>query len=97
MTLINRPDSYQQMALAFLDAGVARDIAFMLADAYTVLDGIASAGAPAAAREAAAILVDHDSAYTLPGLAAAVGVAEGMLRLAVKDALAGVPPRIPGS
>jgi hypothetical protein len=98
MTLINRPGSWQQMALAFLDAGIARDIALMLADAHSVLDWLASGDAPpAAARRAAAILGDTESPYDLQGLAGAVSEAEAGLRQAVRDALAGVPDRIPGS
>ena len=97
MTLINRPGSYRQMALASLDAGIARDIAHMLADAHAVLDGIASGSAPAAAGQATAILGDTDSPYTLQGLASAVSEAEARLRQAVRDALAGIPGHIPGS
>ena len=97
MTLVNHPGSWQQMALATLDAGIARDIALMLADAHAVLDGIASGGAPEAASQAAAILDDTDSPYDLQGLASAVSEAEAMLRRAVRDALAGIPARIPGS
>lgn len=65
MTLISRPGSFQQMALAATGAGTARDIALMLAGAHAVLDGLASGDAPAAARQAAAILEDADSPYTL--------------------------------
>jgi hypothetical protein len=97
MTLISHPGSFQQTALASLDAGIARDIALMLADARAVLDGIASGGAPEAAGQAAAILHDTDSPYTLQGLASAVSEAEAMLRQAIRDALAGIPATIPGS
>jgi hypothetical protein len=96
MTLASRPGSFRQMALACLDAGIARDIAHMLADARAVLDGIASGAAPAAASQATAILHDTDSPYTLQGLASAVSEAEAWLRQAVCDALAGIPD-IPGS
>ncbi len=98
MTLINHPGSHQQMALASVDAGVARDIALMLADAHAVLDGLASGDAtPPAARQAAALLADADSPYDLQGLADAVGETVNMLYRAIRDALAGVPARIPGS
>ena len=96
MTLISHPGSHQQMALATLDAGIARDIALMLADARAVLDWLASGDAPAAS-QAAAILDDTDSPYDLQALAGAVSEAEARLRRAVRDALAGVPARIPGS
>jgi hypothetical protein len=97
MTLISRPGSFQQMALASVDAGIARDTALMLADARAVLDWLASAGAPPpAARQAAAILDDTDSPYDLQGLADAVGETASLLDRAVRDALAGVPDGIPG-
>ena len=70
----------------------------MLADAHAVLDGLASGGAaPAAARQAAALLADADSPYDLQGLAGAVGETVNMLYRANRDALAGVPARIPGA
>jgi hypothetical protein len=97
MTLISHPGSHQQMALASLDAGIARDIALMLADARAVLDGLASGDAPAAASQAAAIPDDTDSPYDLHGLAGAVSEAEARLHRAVRDALAGIPATIPGS
>ena len=97
MTLVNHPGSWQQMALATLDAGIARDIALMLADAHAVLDWLASGDAPAAASQAAALLHDTDSPYTLQDLAGAVSEAEARLCRAVRDALAGIPGHIPGS
>jgi hypothetical protein len=96
MTLISQPGSDRQMAIAALDAGIARDIALMLADARAVLDWLASGGAPAAG-QAAAILHDSDSPYDLQALASAAGEAEAMLRRAIRDALAGIPATIPGS
>jgi hypothetical protein len=96
MTLINRPGSFQQMTLASVDAGIARDIALMLADARAVLDWLASGDAPEAARQAAAVLDDASSPYDLQGLADAVGETASMLHRAIGDALAGVPDRIPG-
>jgi uncharacterized protein YjeT (DUF2065 family) len=97
MTLVNRPGHWQQMALASLDAGLALDITVMLDDVHAVLDGLAAGQAPAAARQAAAILDDTDSPYTLDGLAAAVRETRGMLARAAGNALAGVPDHIPGT
>jgi HEAT repeat protein len=97
MTLISQPGHWQQMALASLDAGLALDITVMLDDVHAVLDGLAAGEAPAAARQAAAILDDTDSPYTLAGLAAAVSETRGMLARAAGNALAGVPDHIPGT
>ena len=98
MTLINHPGSHQQTALACLDAGIARDIALMLADARAVLDWLASGDAPpSAARGAAAALADADSLYDLRGLAGAVTETESLLLRAIRDALAGIPGSIPGT
>lgn len=97
MTLINRPGHWQQMALASLDAGLALDITLMLDDVHAVLDGLAAGQAPAAARQAGAILDDTGSSYTLAGLAAAVSETRSMLQRAADDALAGVPDHIPGT
>ena len=91
MTLISRPSSHEQRALAAIDAGTARDIALMLADVQAVLDGLASADAPAAAGQAAAILAGADSPYGLQGLAGAVAETVSRLNLAVRGALAGIP------
>src|ERR1019366_10189451 len=46
MTLTSHPGSCQQAALACLDAGIARDIALMLADVRAVLDWLGSGDAP---------------------------------------------------
>jgi hypothetical protein len=98
MTLVNHPGSYQQAALACLDAGIARDTALMLADVRAVLDWLASGDAPpSAARGAAAALDDADSPYTLQSLAAAVAETETRLWHAIRDALAGIPVIIPGT
>lgn len=97
MTLLNQPGHHQQMALASLDAGLALDITVMLDDVHAVLDGLATGQAPAAARQAAAILDDADSPYTLAGLATAIREARSMLARAAGNALAGVPDRIPGT
>ncbi len=96
MTLISHPGSWQQMARIGIDTGIARDTALMLADAHAVLDGLASGDAPAAARQAAAILADADSPYTLQGLAGAVAETASRLHQAIGDALAGVPDQVPG-
>jgi hypothetical protein len=96
MTLINHPGSYQQMALACLDAGIARDTALMLADVHAVLDDLARGNNPAPAGRAAAILDDTDSPYTLEGLADAVAETISRLHRARADALAGVPGHVPG-
>jgi hypothetical protein len=97
MTLVNRPGHWQQMALASLDAGLALDITAMLDDVHAVLDGLATGAAPAAARQAAAILDDAGSPCTLAGLAAAVRETRSMLARAAGNALAGVPDHIPGT
>lgn len=97
MTLVSRPGHWQQMALASLDAGLALDITLMLDDVHAVLDGLATGQEPAAARQAAAILDDTDSPYTLDGLAAAVRETRGMLQQAADNALAGIPDHIPGT
>jgi len=97
MTLASRPGHWQQMALASLDAGLALDITLMPGDVRAVLDGLASGGAPAAARQAAAILGEADSPCTLAGLAAAVSETRGMLQRAAGNAFAGVPDHIPGT
>ncbi len=92
MTLIHHPGSHHQMAEISIDAGHARDIMLMLGDAHAVLGDLASGRAPAAARQAAAALLQADSPYTLDGLAAAVGEVLTWLHQARRDALAGVPP-----
>jgi hypothetical protein len=97
VTLINHPGSYQQMASIAIDAGIARDTALMLADACALISGLAAGSAPAAARQAAAILSDADSPYTLQALADAVSETVSRLHRACDDALAGVPDRIPGT
>lgn len=97
MTLASHPGSWQQMALAHLDAGIARDIALMLAGARAVLDRLASGDVPAAAAQAAAIPGDAESPCTLQGPAGAASEAGARLRQAIRDALAGIPDHIPGS
>ncbi|MGH3070532.1 MAG: hypothetical protein ACRDOL_43500 [Streptosporangiaceae bacterium] len=97
MTLLNHPGSYQQMAQIAIDAGIARDTALMLADAHAIISGLADGEAPAAARQAAAILAGADSPYSLQGLAGALAETVNRLHRAIDDALAGIPGQIPGS
>jgi hypothetical protein len=92
MTLIHHPGSDHQMAALTIDAGHARDIMLMLADAHAILDDLASGHAPAAARQAAACLRDASSLYTLPELAAALGEVTSWLHRARREAMAGIPP-----
>lgn len=96
MTLIAHPGSYEQVTRACLDAGTARDIALMLADAHTVLDWLARGELPEAARRAAAVLAEVDSPYDLQHLAGAVDETAARLHRAVRDALAEVPDHLPG-
>jgi hypothetical protein len=91
MSLINHPGSYHQMAAISLDAGHARDITFMLADAHAVISDLADGAAPAAARQAAAALRDADSPYTLASLAGALAEVVNWLYQARDDALAHIP------
>ena len=69
----------------------------MLADAHAVLDGLASGDAPAAARQAAAILADADSPYNLQGLAGAVAETASILHRAVRRRARRHPGTIPGA
>jgi hypothetical protein len=91
MTLIHHPGSDHQMAAIPVDAGHARDVILMLADARAVLDDLAGGSAPAAAAQAAACLRDADSLYTLQGLAGALGEVITWLHQARSDAMAGIP------
>jgi hypothetical protein len=59
------------MALISIDAGHARDIMLMLTDAHALVSGLAGGTAPAAARQATAVLADASSEYTLHSLASA--------------------------
>lgn len=92
MTLINYPGSDHQMAQISIDAGHARDIIFMLTDAHALVDDLASGHAPAAARQASAVLRDADSGYDLHGLAGALNEVIDWLYQARDAALAGIPP-----
>jgi hypothetical protein len=91
MSLINYPGSHHQMAVIALDAGYARDVMLMLADAHALVSDLASGHAPAATRQAAAVLRDADSAYTLSQLAGALAEVTSWLYRARDDALAGIP------
>ena len=92
MTLIHHPGSDHQMAAISIDAGHARDITLMLADARAVVGALTSPGAPAAARQAAAALRDASSPYTLATLASALDEVVTWLHHARRGALAGIPP-----
>jgi hypothetical protein len=48
MTLIHHPGSDHQMAVVGIDAGHARDIMLMLADAHALIGDLADGAAPAA-------------------------------------------------
>ena len=91
MTLIHHPGSDHQIAAISIDAGHARDIMLMLADAHAVISDLADGAAPAAAAQAAARLRDADSPYTLDGLATALDEVLAWLHQARRGALAGVP------
>ena len=92
MTLIHHPGSDHQMAAISLDAGHARDIMLMLADAHAVLEHLAAGSAPAAARQAAAALREASSPYTPASLATALEETVTWLHYARRGALAGIPP-----
>ncbi len=92
MTLIHHPGSDHQLTWITIDAGHARDIMLMLADAAAVIDDLASGAAPAAARQAAARLRDTDSPYTMGGLAGALGEVTAWLDRAGRDATAHITP-----
>jgi hypothetical protein len=91
VSLINHPGSDHQMAVIALDAGHARDIMLMLTDAHSLISDLAGGAAPAAARQAAAVLRDADSEYTLERLAGALAETVNWLARANGDALAHIP------
>jgi hypothetical protein len=91
VSLINYPGSDHQMAIIALDAGHARDIMLMLTDAHALVSGLAGGGTPAAARQAAAVLRDADSEYTLQRLAGALAETVNWLSRAHGDALSHIP------
>lgn len=92
MTLISQPGSACQLTEITIDAGHARDVMLMLADAAAVLDDLASGAGPAAARQAAARLRDASSPYDLPALARALDEVTTWLSCALRDAEAQVTP-----
>jgi hypothetical protein len=91
MSLINHPGSDHQMAVIGIDAGHARDIMLMLADAHALISDLAGGTAPAAARQAAAVLRDTDSPYSLDSLATALAETVNWLSAANGDALSHIP------
>ena len=92
MSLINHPGSCHQMAVIGIDAGHARDIMLMLTDTHALIRDLADDKAPAAAaRQAAAVLRDADSEYTLQRLASALGETVNWLAGAHGDALSHIP------
>lgn len=94
MTLISQPCSDYQLTEITIDAGHARDITLMLADAAAVLDDLASGAGPAAARQAAACPREASSPYDLPALARALDEVTTWLHHALRNAGAQVtsPP-----
>ena len=91
MSLIHYPGSDHQMAVIGIDAGHARDIMLMLADAHALISDLAGGKGPAAARQAAAVLRDADSEYTLDSLAGALAETVNWLSGANGDALSHIP------
>ena len=66
MSLINHPGSDHQMAVIGIDAGHARDIMLMLTDAHALISDLAGGAAPAAARQAAAVLRRRQRIHPAP-------------------------------
>jgi hypothetical protein len=91
VSLINYPGSDHQMAVISIDAGHARDIMLMLTDAHALISDLAGGTAPAAARQAAAVLRDTDSEYTLERLAGALAETVNWLAGAHHGALSHIP------
>jgi hypothetical protein len=91
VSLINHPGSDHQMAVIGIDAGHTRDIMLMLTDAHALISDLAGGAAPAAARQAAAVLHDADSEYTLQRLAGALEETVNWLAGAHRDAFAHIP------
>jgi hypothetical protein len=79
------------MAVIALDAGHARDIMLMLTDAHALISDLAAGAAPAAARQAAAVLRDASSPYSLERLAGALAETVNWLSQANGDALSHIP------
>jgi hypothetical protein len=91
MSLISHPGSDHQLAVIGIDAGHARDIMLMLTDAHALISDLADGAAPSAARQAAAILRDTDSEYTLQRLAGALEETVNWLARAHHGALSHIP------
>ncbi len=91
MSLIHYPGSDHQIAVIAIDAGHARDIMLMLADAHALISDLADGAAPAAARQAAAVLRDTDSEYTPDSLAGALAETVNWLARAHSTALSHIP------
>jgi hypothetical protein len=91
VSLINYPGSDHQMAVIGIDAGHARDIMLMLTDAHALISGLAEGAAPAAAGQAAAVLRDAGSEYTLDSLAGALEETVNWLARAHHGALSHMP------
>jgi hypothetical protein len=91
MSLIHYPGSDHQIAAFSIDAGHARDIMLMLTSAHALISDLAEGAAPAAARQAAAVLRDADSEYTLASLAGAVEETVNWLASAHHGALSHIP------
>lgn len=91
MTLINYPGGDHQIAGFRIDAGYANDIAHILTDAHAVIDDLATGHAPAAARQAAAVLAGVDSGYDLDSLAQALNEVINWLWQSRDNALRGIP------
>lgn len=91
MTLISYPGGDHQITAFSIDAGHARDIALMLTDAHAVIAGLAGGEAPAAGRQATAVLRNADGGYDLDSLASALAEVINWLYQARDDALRGIP------
>jgi hypothetical protein len=91
VSLIHYPGSDHQMAVTGIDAGHARDIMLMLTDAHALISDLAGGQAPAATAQAAAILRDADSEYTLHSLAGALAETVNWLAGAHGGALSHIP------
>jgi hypothetical protein len=91
VSLIHYPGSDHQMAVIGIDAGHARDIMLMLTDAHALISDLADGQAPAATAQAAAVLRDADSEYTLDSLAGALAETVNWLAGAHGAALSHIP------
>ena len=92
MTLIHHPGSDHQMAAISLDAGHARDIMLMLADAHAVLEHLAGEAAPRLPARPPPRCVRHPAPTPRPAWPRALGETVTWLHYARRGALAGIPP-----